>query len=114
MRKLTKKRIKKNKRKTRKSIKRTKRNRKGGENDKVNCCMCGTEVSINYTLIPRECLNKYGRNAHRICSECWWNSVSGFAREDAPHGCPGCIKKLPLTKVQIKEPEVVDLTLDDD
>lgn len=122
MRKLTKKRIRSNKRQSRKNRRQSKMYRrktrtykKGGDDfDKVNCCMCGKEVNITNTLIPRECLNKYGRKAHRICERCWWNPKTGFAREGISHGCPGCAKNLPLTKVQIKEPEFVDLTLDDD
>lgn len=102
------------KRKTRRVRKYLKKNRKGGNNETVNCCMCGREVNINDTLVPSKCLQINGKRAHRICSECWWNPDTGFARENAPHGCPGCAKNLPLTKVQNTEPIMVDLTLDDD
>ena len=106
--------------KTKKSIKRYikstfKRYKKGGENEKVTCCMCEREVDKSNTLIPRACLIKHGTEAaHRICHDCWWNPESGFAREGADHRCPGCLKNLPLTPVIKKEPEFVDLTLDDD
>lgn len=107
---------KKNKsKKTRKQRKRnTRKDRKGGNNyDKVNCCMCGNEVDIKDSLIPQACLIKNGNKAHRICSQCWWDPVTGFAREGSPHGCPGCAKNLPLRTLPYKEPEVVDLTEDD-
>lgn len=102
------------KRKTRKIIKKLRKCKRGGDYDKVTCCMCGREVNINDTLVPSKCLQIHGKKAHRICSECWWNPTTGFARENAPHGCPGCAKNLPLTKVQNTEPVMVDLTLDDD
>lgn len=101
--------------KTKKYRRQNKKYKKGGDDYyKVNCCMCGNEVDIKDTLIPRECLNKYGQKAHRICSECWWRPETGFASETASHKCPGCVKNLPLTKVPIKKPEFIDLTLDDD
>lgn len=88
--------------------------KKGGENEKVTCCMCEREADKNDTLVPRACLQNNGAAAHRICRDCWWNPESGFAREDADHRCPGCLKNLPLTLVKKKEPEFVDLTLDDE
>ena len=102
------------KRKTLKSKKYIKRYKKGGNNEKVTCCMCEKEVDKNNTLIPRECLIKNGVTAHRICNDCWWNPESGFAREDADHRCPGCLKNLPLTALEKNEPKFVDLTLDDE
>lgn len=102
------------KRKTLKSKKYIKRYKKGGNNEKVTCCICEKEVDKNNTLIPRECLIKNGVTAHRICNDCWWNPESGFAREDRPdHKCPGCVKNLPLTDVN-KEQGVIDLTSDDE
>ena len=99
---------------SKKTIKKYKRYKKGGNNEKVTCCICEREVDKNNTLIPRACLIKNGVTAHRICNDCWWNPESGFAREDRPdHKCPGCVKNLPLTDVKNKEPEVIDLTLDD-
>ena len=96
------------------SIKRTfKRYKKGGENEKVTCCMCEREVDKSNTLIPRACLNKNLSKAHRICLDCWWDPVSGFARENETHGCPGCAKNFPLTVVK-NEQKFVDLTLDDE
>ena len=96
-------------------------NKRGGteEESKVNCCMCEKKVNMNDTLIPQECLNKYGQRAHRICSDCWWNPDIGFAREGVKHSCPGCAKNLPLTKPipskKSNEPvQIIDLTLDDD
>ena len=118
MPKKTQKRNKRVKRKTLKSKRFKKRSfkryKKGGENEKVKCCMCEIDVDKNNTLVPRECLNTNGLAAHRICNDCWWNPVSGFAREDADHRCPGCLKKLPLTSVKKKESEFIDLTLEDD
>ena len=103
------------KRSNKKSNKKSnKRYKKGGENEKVTCCMCEKEVDKNNTLVPRECLIENGRAAHRICHACWWNPESGFAREEADHRCPGCLKNLPLIAVEKKEPEFIDLTLDDE
>ena len=103
------------KRTNRKSMKRSnKRYKKGGENEKVTCCICEREVDKSNTLVPRACLIDNGRAAHRICHDCWWNPESGFAREDADHRCPGCLKNLPLTAVENKDPGVIDLTLDDE
>ena len=62
-------------------------------------------------VMPSECLLKYGLNiAHRICNDCWWDSVIGFAREYSSHKCPGCIKDLPLTEYEKQPPIFVDLT----
>jgi hypothetical protein len=98
------------KRKNKRCKRKTYKNKKGGTNyDIVKCCMCEKDVNINDTLIPQICMQINGANAHRICSQCWWDPISGFAREGAPHGCPGCIKKLPLTKSQT---EVIDLSDD--
>ena len=100
------------KRSNRKSIKRYK---KGGENEKVTCCVCKREVDKSNTLMPRACLNNNGFAAHRICNACWWNPESGFALENrADHKCPGCLKNLPLIAVENKDPVVIDLTLDDE
>ena len=100
--------------KSRKSNKtRKSRKYKKGGNGFTNCCMCEKNVDIKNTLVPRVCLQKYGKRAHRICSECWWNPVTGFAREDAPHGCPGCIKHLPLTEIEPSESVLIDLSEDD-
>ena len=63
--------------------------------------------------MPRTCFIKYMTRAHRICQECWWDPVSGFAQEKATHGCPGCVKKIPLTNVK-NETKFVDLSLDDE
>lgn len=102
------------KRKTNKSKKYIKRYKKGGNNEKVTCCMCEKKVDKNNTLIPRACLIEHGIEAHRICNDCWWNPVSGFAREDrADHKCPGCLKRLPLTIVN-KEQGVINLMSDDE
>ena len=114
----SKRRVKKIKRKTRKNNKKTRKNyrnirfyKKGGTNyDKVNCCMCGKEFDRSDTTVPLSCLRINGENAHRICSNCWWNPKTGFGRENANHGCPGCATNFPLTK----NPEIYDLTLEDD
>ena len=86
--------------------------RKGGNGDNVTCCMCERTVKKDDTLVPRECLIKYGKTAHRICQDCWWDPNIGFAREDASHKCPGCQKGLPLTEYKKEAPIFVDLTED--
>ena len=91
---------------------------KGGNGDKVNCCVCGKETNINESLIPGACSRIYGSKAHRMCPECWWNPENGFARENSSHACPGCEKGLPLPKIsqkQTTEKQVVfDLTEEED
>jgi len=52
-----------------------------------------------------------GARSHRICSPCWWDPISGFAREGASHKCPGCENSLQLTTA-ISSTTVVDLTND--
>ena len=112
---------KRNRRFKRKSIKvkrsnkrSNKRYKKGGENEKVTCCVCKREVDKSNTLMPRACLNNNGFAAHRICRDCWWNPESGFAREDTDHRCPGCLDNFPLTPVEKNKSGVIDLTLDDE
>lgn len=99
---------KKSRRKTRRVIR--KKYIKGGNGEKVICSMCEKKVNKDNTLVPRECLIKYGKAAHRICQDCWWNPTIGFAREDVSHKCPGCIKGLPLTEFKKSEPIFIDLT----
>jgi iron uptake system EfeUOB component EfeO/EfeM len=90
--------------------------------NKVKCCICEKKVDIHGTLIPGICLRRHGLKAHRICSKCWWDPKKGFAREDAPHHCPGCEKNMPFTftnqkkdsKNSNKKPIVIDLTSDSD
>lgn len=92
--------------------------------NKVKCCMCEKKVDIHGTLIPGICLRKHGLKAHRICSKYWWDSKKGFAREDAPHNCPGCEKNMPFTfanqkkshsnNSNTKKQTVIDLTSDSD
>ena len=48
---------------------------RGGNGEKVKCCKCGKIVDIKDTLIPRECLMKHGKAAHRICEDCWWDPI---------------------------------------
>jgi hypothetical protein len=85
---------------------------RGGNGEKITCSMCEKMVDIKDTLIPRECLLKHGKAAHRICEDCWWDKKTGFALESSSHKCPGCKKGLALTPVK-KEPQiVVDLTED--
>lgn len=74
-----------------------------GGNNLVTCCMCNKKVNIKDTLIPRECLKKHGAKAHRICQSCWWDPISGFSLENLSHKCPGCQKKIPLTKIDYDE-----------
>lgn len=78
----------------------------------VTCCMCEKSIYKDETFVPLECLNENGKAAHRICSACWWDQDTGFAREGASHKCPGCMKGLPLTYVKKEPPIVVDLTED--
>jgi hypothetical protein len=114
---------KKNYKKNKKSYKKNKRSykifKKGGNNDENNiCCMCENKINLKNSLTPRECLNENGRKAHRICSECWWNPETGFAREGINHQCPGCKKKMPFTNVPIIKKssipaKIIDLTEDD-
>ncbi len=103
----------KSRRHKRQKHRRTRRHyRKGGNGTTVKCCMCERTVNKDDTLIPRECLMKYGKAAHRICKDCWWNPETGFAREEASHKCPGCQKGLPLTEYKKEPPILVDLTDD--
>lgn len=82
--------------------------RRGGE-EKETCCMCGKKINSGESLIPRECLMKYGKyRAHKICPECWWGE---FAKEDSNHKCPGCEKNIPI-KPDPHAGEVIDLTTD--
>jgi hypothetical protein len=101
---------KKSLRGTRRIIKR--RYNKGGNGENVRCCMCETYAKKENTLVPRRCLTAHGKAAHRICQDCWWDPISGFAREDAPHDCPGCVKDMPLTDYKKEPPILVDLTED--
>jgi hypothetical protein len=84
----------------------------GGNEEKVKCCICEKIVDFKHTFVPRECLMKYGKAAHRICEECWWDPQSGFALETASHKCPGCQKGFPLTQFKQETPIFVDLTED--
>lgn len=119
--KTTRKHLKKN-RKTRTS-KKTKKNVARGPGDEdqnydiTQCCMCNKTLNVNdktNALIPLECLRKHGKEAHRICKECWFDEEDGFALEGKSHKCPGCEKGLPLTRVKVNPPEMIDLTLDTD
>ena len=59
--------------------------------------MC-EKYKLNAMLfVPRECLVKYGKMAHRICENCWWDEDAGFAKENGTHKCPGCQKNVVLT-----------------
>jgi hypothetical protein len=91
------------KRKTKKYLK------KGGNGETVRCVICDREVSIGDTLVPMSCLKRHGKRAHRICNDCWWDPVRGFARENVPHGCPGCKRGLPLNEQLAIEPETIEI-----
>jgi hypothetical protein len=71
--------------------------------------MCEKKISKHDSLIPGECLIKYGKyRAHKICPECWWND---FAKETTTHKCPGCVKNIPIPS----DPNagvIIDLTND--
>ena len=80
---------------------------KGGNSDVV-CSICEKPINIQKTLVPVKCLKKNGIYAHRICNKCWFTK---FVDEDNDHKCPGCIKGLPLTKIESTFPnQVIDLT----
>ena len=102
---------KSSKRRTRR-IKSRSRKIRGGNSEKVKCCVCEKNVAVKDTFVPRECLMKHGKAAHRICEDCWWNETTGFALETSSHECPGCKKGLSLTHVKKEQPIVVDLTED--
>ena len=65
-------------------------------NSNIPCCMCDREFPRESMMVPVLCLKQNRERAHRICEECWWDPEIGFARENAPHGCPGCKRGLPL------------------
>jgi hypothetical protein len=76
---------------------------KGGQNTSpveptalISCCVCDNEFPRDEMMVPGRCLRKNRDRAHRICQNCWWNPETGFARENAPHECPGCKRGLPL------------------
>ena len=75
--------------------------------EQIKCCMCEQIINNDILLVPSDCLIKYGKIAHRICSECWW---SKFAIEDISHKCPGCIKGLLLTKYKKEIITFIDLS----
>ena len=89
---------------------RSSRKLRADKEEKVKCCMCEKMVYLKDTLIPRECLMKHGKAAHRICEGCWWDPNRGFGLETSSHECPGCKKGLHLTKFKKEEPIFVDLT----
>ena len=95
-----------------KSRKRKLKSRKLKGGNRLKCSMCEKMVDLKDTFVPRECLMKHGKAAHRICEDCWWDEKTGFALETSSHECPGCKKGLPLTHVKKEEPIVVDLTED--
>jgi len=89
------------------SLKKKRREKKKG-GSKEECCMCRNKIN-GTSFIPSGCLMKNGKiRAHKICSDCWWNS---FAKEGVNHQCPGCAKGLPLHGSP--PPKIVDLTEDD-
>jgi DNA repair exonuclease SbcCD ATPase subunit len=90
-----------------------KNKKRGGNNDKVNCCNCGKEISKMGSLIPRKCSRINYQNSHRLCKECWFDGPNAFANENRSHNCPGCEKKLPLTINTKNNNDIVDLTEED-
>jgi len=81
-------------------------------NANIPCCMCEQTFPRDTTMVPSACLMKHGDKAHRICQECWWDPETGFAREDAPHGCPGCKKGLPLNPpLKSKKPAIEEIVV---
>lgn len=95
-----------------KSRRNGRRNLRAGNSDKIMCSMCEQMFEKDARMYtPRECLNKYGSRAHKICEDCWWGK---FAVEGESHRCPGCEKNIPLTskKYEEREPVILDLTED--
>ena len=77
----------------------------------VTCSMCEQPVDNKDTFIPLNCLNKPIKDksgVHRICSKCWWDPKTGFAREGVSHKCPGCVKGLPVVPSK-KNTEIIDI-----
>jgi hypothetical protein len=102
------------KRKRNKKIKKTKKTKRNnikkflkGGNSEIKCVMCNKNTTLESSLVPMSCLKRYGKKAHRICKDCWWDEDYGFAREGISHGCPGCKKGLPLNTQLMTEPELV-------
>jgi len=114
--------LKKNRKTRTRTSKKTRKNLAKGPGDDeyydiTQCCICSKTLNVNdktNALIPLECLQNRGDAAHRICKECWFKPVTGFAIEGNSHKCPGCKKGLPLTRVKLKTPEMIDLTMDSD
>lgn len=107
------KKVKKSRKYKRKNNRKSRRrNFRAGNGNNVQCSMCEKMVDKNNTLVPSDCLMKHGKGAHRICTDCWWDPKEGFAREDASHKCPGCVKRLPLTPFVNEAPITIDLTDD--
>ena len=88
-----------------------KRRSRVARGESVTCSMCEHQVDKNDTFIPLNCLNKPIKDksgVHRICSKCWWDPKTGFAREGVSHKCPGCIKGLPVVHAK-KNTEVIEI-----
>ena len=64
-------------------------------------------------MVPVRCLQTNKERAHRICQNCWWDPETGFGRENAQHGCPGCAKGMPLNP-QVNFDEIIELSDDDE
>jgi len=75
--------------------------------DNLPCSMCDRQFPRESMFIPLSCLKKNQDRAHRICEDCWWDPKMGFAREDAPHDCPGCKRHLPLNPPIKSKPEEI-------
>ena len=81
-------------------------------NEKTVCCICELNININSALIPSICKIKNGFSSHKICQECWWNSDTGFGKEQSNHKCPGCEKGLPLKVKNVETIVMIDLTVE--
>lgn len=86
---------------------RTQRKKRAGNGKKsdIICCMCEQKIGNKTVFQPLKCLKTHGHKAHHICEKCWWDPEHGFAREDAPHGCPGCAKHIPLVSPKKRSPK---------
>lgn len=79
------------------------------------CCICEKNIKGDF-LHPGRCFSEHRDIAHKICKDCWFKP-NGFATEGTNHACPGCVKKMPLSKKikNVKQPvpenaTIIDLT----
>ena len=78
----------------------------------VTCCICEKQVNIQNSYAPGRCFIQHGQKAHRICENCWWDPITGFALENMNHSCPGCQKGMKLTELSPRKEEVIVISDD--